>query len=161
MATTTPNYGLTKPDLSELYDIGVQNTNMDLIDTALNQQNNNYIGLQYHAGDTILLRNGMYTGQISNSGKTFTFWVPLNKPVGSDVSSVTVSDMKGDIYGANKKLVSNTQMTTIGTISTPTITALGIRFAIVMNTAPTGVIDGTIASLYVFNQNPQGTITFN
>lgn len=33
MATTTPNYGLTKPDLSELYDIGVQNTNMDLIDS--------------------------------------------------------------------------------------------------------------------------------
>lgn len=33
MATTTPNYGLTKPDLTELYDIGVQNTNMDLIDS--------------------------------------------------------------------------------------------------------------------------------
>lgn len=115
----------------------------------------------YHPGDTIQLKNGMYTGQISNSGKTFTFWIPLNKPISSDVSSVTVSDMKGDIYGANKKLVSNTQMSTIGTISNPTITALGIRFAIVMTTAPSGVINDTIASLYVYNQSPQGTITFN
>lgn len=127
---------------------------IDSLTTAINS-------LYYHKGDTIQLKNGIYSGQISNSGKTFTFWVPLDKPLSSDVSSVSVSDLKGDIYGANKKLISNTQMSTIGTISNPAITPLGIRFAIVLNSAPTGVLDGTIASLYVFNQAPQGTITFS
>lgn len=35
MATTTKNYGLVKPDASDLYDIGVFNDNMDKIDGAL------------------------------------------------------------------------------------------------------------------------------
>lgn len=35
MAEQTPNYGLTKPELEEFYDVGVQNSNMDIIDSAL------------------------------------------------------------------------------------------------------------------------------
>lgn len=35
MATTTPNYNLTKPAGTDTVDIGVINTNMDLIDTAV------------------------------------------------------------------------------------------------------------------------------
>ena len=35
MATETTNLGLTKPDLDDLYDIGVTNNNMDIIDTAI------------------------------------------------------------------------------------------------------------------------------
>lgn len=35
MATTTTNYGLTKPEGSDFYDIGVQNDNMDIIDTQM------------------------------------------------------------------------------------------------------------------------------
>lgn len=35
MAEQTPNYGLTKPDLEEFYDVEVQNNNMDIIDAAL------------------------------------------------------------------------------------------------------------------------------
>lgn len=35
MATTTPNYGLTKPAGTDPVDISVLNTNADIIDTAL------------------------------------------------------------------------------------------------------------------------------
>ena len=35
MATTTTNYGLTKPAGTDKYDISVQNGNMDIIDTKL------------------------------------------------------------------------------------------------------------------------------
>lgn len=35
MATTTTNYGLTKPEGSDFYDIGVQNDNMDIIDNQM------------------------------------------------------------------------------------------------------------------------------
>lgn len=35
MATQTPNYGLTKPDASDFYDIQIQNDNMDIIDPQL------------------------------------------------------------------------------------------------------------------------------
>ena len=34
MATKTTNYGLTKPEGSDFYDIGVQNDNMDIIDRS-------------------------------------------------------------------------------------------------------------------------------
>lgn len=36
MAGKTPNYNLTKPDIEEFYDVEVQNNNMDIIDAALN-----------------------------------------------------------------------------------------------------------------------------
>lgn len=35
MATTTTNYGLTKPEGSDFYDIGAQNDNMDIIDKQM------------------------------------------------------------------------------------------------------------------------------
>lgn len=35
MATTTTNYGLTKPEGSDFYDIEVQNDNMDIIDKQM------------------------------------------------------------------------------------------------------------------------------
>ena len=35
MATTTTNYGLTKPEGSVLNDFGVQNDNMDIIDKQM------------------------------------------------------------------------------------------------------------------------------
>lgn len=38
MAQNTPNYGLQKPLKEELYNISLHNSNMDLIDSALNRQ---------------------------------------------------------------------------------------------------------------------------
>ncbi len=35
MATKTMNYGLTKPDGADFYDVDVQNDNMDIIDKQM------------------------------------------------------------------------------------------------------------------------------
>ena len=35
MATKTTNYGLTKPDGADFYDVDVQNDNMDIIDKQM------------------------------------------------------------------------------------------------------------------------------
>lgn len=40
MATKTTNYGLTKPEGSDFYDIGVQNNNMDIIDKQMKENAN-------------------------------------------------------------------------------------------------------------------------
>ncbi|QHI72905.1 hypothetical protein [Aminipila terrae] len=43
MATTTTNYGLTKPAATEYYDIEIQNSNMDKIDTQMKQNADNML----------------------------------------------------------------------------------------------------------------------
>ena len=40
MATTTTNYGLTKPDLVDYYDISISNNNMDIIDAEMKAAQN-------------------------------------------------------------------------------------------------------------------------
>lgn len=54
MATKTTNYGLTKPDGADFYDVDVQNDNMDIIDkqmkanaNAITQLNSDIAGLQF------------------------------------------------------------------------------------------------------------------
>ena len=41
MASETTNYKLVKPDPEEFYDVGVQNSNLDKIDTALKELEDN------------------------------------------------------------------------------------------------------------------------
>lgn len=105
MATTTPNYGLTKPDLSELYDIGVQNTNMDLIDTQMKQNADDITalvnGLYYHKGDDINLYRAPKNGYITTGGTEIYITIPLAKPLDSNISGATVSGGTIIIRGAN------------------------------------------------------------
>ena len=49
MATKTTNYGLTKPEGSDFYDIGVQNNNMDIIDKQMKANAN---GIEQLNSDT-------------------------------------------------------------------------------------------------------------
>lgn len=60
MATTTTNYGLTKPEGSDFYDIEVQNDNMDIIDKQMKanakdiaQLNSDYVKLEIRHYTTI------------------------------------------------------------------------------------------------------------
>lgn len=52
MPNKTSNYGLTKPLGSEYYDVGVQNGNMDVIDTELNNQEKRISALEQAGGGT-------------------------------------------------------------------------------------------------------------
>lgn len=54
MATKTTNYGLTKPDGADFYDVDVQNNNMDIVDEqmkanakGIEQLNSDISGLQF------------------------------------------------------------------------------------------------------------------
>ena len=60
MATTTTNYGLTKPEGSDFYDIGVQNDNMDIIDKQM-KANANDIAQLNSDYDTIIVGTSVST----------------------------------------------------------------------------------------------------
>lgn len=74
MSTNTSHYNLVKPAGSESYDVGVQNTNMELIDAAMWAMPSTYKGIIGSSDDAnSLASDGIY--YISDS-------VPLNVPPG-------------------------------------------------------------------------------
>jgi hypothetical protein len=117
MATTTPNYGLTKPDLSELYDIGVQNTNMDLVDTQMKQNADDIDDMSYHAGDTLDLTPGVFAGRLGSDRKTIHFIIPLTKPFGSDVTGFSLPG-NFTIFHSSGGIMQDTKvLSTVGTVA--------------------------------------------
>lgn len=101
MATYTTNYNLEKPALSELYGIGVQNNNMDAIDTQMKQNADDIAtlvnDLYYKVGDTIDLRNAIYSGVFTGANKSVIFYIPLNKPLAANVASATLTDVSVEV----------------------------------------------------------------
>ena len=61
MATKTTNYGLTKPEGSDFYDIGVQNDNMDIIDKQMKANANDIAQLNSDTKSIIQLLGNMTT----------------------------------------------------------------------------------------------------
>lgn len=61
MATTTTNYGLTKPEGSDFYDIGVQNDNMDIIDKQMKANANDIAQLNSDTKSIIQFLGNMTT----------------------------------------------------------------------------------------------------
>lgn len=78
MATQTPNYSLVKPDYTDPVDVGVLNTNADLIDSALSEKQNVLV-----SGTNIKTINGnsiLGSGNIEIQGGS-TEWDDIqNKP---------------------------------------------------------------------------------
>lgn len=139
MATTTPNIGLTKPDLSELYDIGVQNTNMDLIDTSLG-------ALYYKSGDTVSLNGGIYAGSLTNFSKDLYFFIPLPKL--TDNVTVSSSSISGNWLvraGTGGNIINNATLASAGTV-TVTKVAGGIQVKVVLSTAASAATNQAISA---------------
>ena len=61
MATTTTNYGLTKPEGSDFYDIGVQNDNMDIIDKQMKANAKDIAQLNFDTKSIIQFLGNMTT----------------------------------------------------------------------------------------------------
>ena len=61
MATKTTNYGLTKPEGSDFYDIGVQNDNMDIIDKQMKANANDIAQLNSDTKSIIQFLDNMIT----------------------------------------------------------------------------------------------------
>lgn len=86
MATKTTNYGLTKPEGSDFYDIGVQNNNMDIIDKQMKanangiEQLNSEIAGSKQCGASY---QGSYfypetfSASGNKIGKIFVFWMRI------------------------------------------------------------------------------------
>ncbi|NSH46807.1 hypothetical protein G4949_11025, partial [Anaerostipes hadrus] len=54
MATKTTNYGLTKPDGADFYDVDVQNDNMDIIDKQMKANANDIAQLNSDLKDALV-----------------------------------------------------------------------------------------------------------
>ncbi len=66
MATTTTNYGLTKPEGSDFYDIGVQNDNMDIIDKQMKANANDIAQLNSDLKDALVTQYAELNGTGNN-----------------------------------------------------------------------------------------------
>lgn len=99
MANNTPNYNLVKPLGTEMYDIGVPNGNMDIIDAQMKQ----------NADDIVSVSSTLGNSKVSKTGDTMTgdLTVRKNIPAYSLAPTVTPpnSNKKFDMYynasGAN------------------------------------------------------------
>lgn len=88
MSTTTPNLGLTKPELSEQFQLSTWNSNSDILDTFAGQVNTALTG----KASTVALLD--MTGQCKNRAKVNGFTatlretVPVSLPAGTYVISI-------------------------------------------------------------------------
>ena len=66
MATKTTNYGLSKPEGSDFYDIGVQNDNMDIIDKQMKANANDIAQLNSDLKDALVTQYAELNGTGNN-----------------------------------------------------------------------------------------------
>ena len=66
MATKTTNYGLTKPEGSDFYDIGVQNDNMDIIDKQMKANANDIAQLNSDLKNALVTQYAELNGTGNN-----------------------------------------------------------------------------------------------
>lgn len=66
MATKTTNYGLTKPDGADFYDVDVQNDNMDIIDKQMKANANDIAQLNSDLKNTFVTQYAELNGTGNN-----------------------------------------------------------------------------------------------
>ena len=66
MATKTTNYGLTKPDGADFYDVDVQNDNMDIIDKQMKANANDIAQLNSDLKDALVTQYAELNGTGNN-----------------------------------------------------------------------------------------------
>ena len=104
MARQTTNYGLTKPDYTDIADIEVVNANMDIIDGALkviDTKSNNVMSknssawsstVAYAVGQYCIYNNSLWKCLVQHSGQTpqeGTYWARVSlDTLGSEISAI-------------------------------------------------------------------------
>ena len=100
MAKTTTNYGLTKPERSDNYNVDVMGTNMDIIDAELKEHDNVVNGGAVKASS--ITSTGLITGNEgfkgNLTGNVTGSATSLNKTVTVGVSSSTVNFEGGSVF---------------------------------------------------------------
>ena len=104
MARQTTNYGLTKPDYTDIADIEVVNANMDIIDEALkviDTKSNNVMSknssawsstVAYAVGQYCIYNNSLWKCLVQHSGQTpqeGTYWARVSlDTLGSEINAL-------------------------------------------------------------------------
>ena len=110
MARQTTNYGLTKPDYTDIADIEVVNANMDIIDGALkviDTKSNNVMSknssawsstVAYAVGQYCIYNNSLWKSLVQHSGQTpqeGTYWARVSlDTLGSEISAINQNLIK-------------------------------------------------------------------
>ena len=131
MARQTTNYGLTKPDYTDIADIEVVNANMDIIDGALkviDTKSNNVMSknssawsstVAYAVGQYCIYNNSLWKCLVQHSGQTpqeGTYWARVSlDTLGSEINALNSNLGKS---GTRKKLYSSVVGITQGTTIT-------------------------------------------
>lgn len=106
MATTTTNYGLTKPEGSDFYDIGVQNDNMDIIDKQMKANAKDIAQLNSDLKDALVtqyaeLKFKFHYDSINSRPKIIPLFKPKNVSILSTSSKFNISFLSLIIYFCN------------------------------------------------------------
>lgn len=118
--------------------------------------------MSYHKGDTIDLRNSIFAGIFTGGQKSVIFYIPLNKPLASDISSVSLVNTSvevrhpdgGYIIASNEGGLSDH-----GTISlTINQSRTGVLVALTLTTADTRYANNTPIAVRCYTTS---TITFS
>lgn len=113
MSTQTSNLQLIKPDINDYFDISVQNTNMDIIDETIKEQEDTITELKKSVSDGKSLVAGAITDKGVNTATDATFATMAknisNISTGTDTSDANATEeqiLSGAIaYGVEGKLV--------------------------------------------------------
>ena len=140
MATTTANYGLTKPERSDNYSVDVMSGNMDKIDSAIKTET-----------DAVAQRVGTLEGKVSAIENEFDVGITSTKLVikefntGGAIGSVTFKPSKSNFDGALTGLRNNVE-TEIATITlTPTFSFSSLNYELDNNAIVKGNIKVSVA----------------
>ena len=170
MSRQTTNYGLTKPDYTDIADIEVVNANMDIIDGALkviDTKSNNVMSknssawsstVAYAVGQYCIYNNSLWKCLVQHSGQTpqeGTYWARVSlDTLGSEINALNnnLDTLNTAVKGKQTALKTWTTTFTNVTLKAGTYVKLG--------TAPSGIRPANMISIfpYMFSNTPASVV---
>ena len=170
MSRQTTNYGLTKPDYTDIADIEVVNANMDIIDGALkviDTKSNNVMSkhssawsstVTYAVGQYCVYNNSLWKSLVQHSGQTpqeGTYWARVSlDTLGSEINALNsnLDTLNTAVKGKQTALKIWTTTFTNVTLKAGTYVKLG--------TAPSGIRPANMISIfpYMFGNVPASVV---
>ena len=130
------------------------NSVKDMIDKAM----------EYHSGDTLKIGYAFrtLTGRVGWSGKDFYFDIPLDKKIGNDVNSITVTSVASNknfyLTGDNQTVTKQVSDCTATTVYAKGSNSVALKLS--FSTAPFTNTSDKVASI-TFDTGAFETLTFN
>ncbi len=120
------------------------------------------VGLVWEAGDSYTVASSIHTaGYVTSSSKSVRFSIPLSKPVASDVTSVTISNLKLTLRQGGKYTHGSSATTGVAPSS---ITASVDNGFIMVNcnmSSTTNAVNNDVIGISTYEGGAKPTITFS